>query len=152
MLAPISWTIPGPHSTWSSVEAEALMAAEGHAREVLVVDDDVDCLEALRFLLQDEGYHVEVARHGQEALDYFRQGGRPAVVILDLLMPVMDGLEFLRRRRDDPVLSSTPVIVLTATDARLGSQDEVVLRKPVDFPVLVSKIERACSSTAGGPN
>ena len=126
------------------------MADERHAREVLVVDDDVDCLEALRLLLEDEGYQVRVARHGQEALDYFHHGGRPAVVILDLLMPVMDGLEFLRRRREDPVLSSTPVIVLTATDARLGSRDEVVLRKPVDFPVLVSKIEHACSPAAGG--
>ena len=126
------------------------MPAERHAREVLVVDDDIDCLEALRLLLEDEGYHVRIARHGQEALDYFHQGGRPAVVILDLLMPVMDGLEFLRRRREDPLLSSTPVIVLTATDARLGSRDEVVLRKPVDFPVLVDKIERACSPAAGG--
>jgi CheY-like chemotaxis protein len=105
------------------------------------VDDDPDCLEALRYLLEDQGYRVHVAHHGQEALEHFESGGRPDVIILDLLMPVMDGLEFLNRRRQDPVLAGTPVIVLTATDARLSSRDDVVLRKPVDFGQLLDTIE-----------
>jgi CheY-like chemotaxis protein len=72
------------------------------------------------------------------------------VIILDLLMPVMDGLEFLSRRRQDPVLSGTRVIVLTATDTRLGSRDDVVLRKPVDFGQLLETIESRHVPGGGG--
>jgi CheY-like chemotaxis protein len=115
---------------------------------VLIVDDDADCVDALRFLLEDQGYHVDVARNGLQAIEHFESGGRPCVVILDLLMPVMDGLEFLDRRRMDPVIARTPVIVLTATDARLTSREEVVLRKPVDFGQLVEKISAACGTPA----
>jgi CheY-like chemotaxis protein len=117
--------------------------------ELLIVDDDPDCADALRFLLEDCGYHVQTAHHGLEALEYFEAGGRPCVVILDLMMPVMDGLEFLERRRADPVLAATPVIVLTATDARLTACDEPVLRKPVDFGVLLDQIASACGPAAG---
>jgi len=116
--------------------------------EVLIVDDDTDCVDALRYLLEDQGYQVKVAHNGLQALQYFESGGRPCVVVLDLLMPVMDGLEFLDRRRGHPVLAETPVIVLTATDARLQSREDIVLRKPVDFGVLVEKIEGACRSGA----
>jgi len=117
------------------------MPARSPRSDILIVDDDPDCLDALRYLLEDQGYHVHVAHNGQEALEHFETGGRPDVIILDLLMPVMDGLEFLRRRRQDPVLAGTRVIVLTATDARLGSRDDVVLRKPVDFGQLLETIE-----------
>ena len=116
--------------------------------EVLIVDDDPDCVDALRYLLEDRGYHVDVAENGLKALEHFDAGGRPCVVVLDLLMPVMDGLEFLSRRRANPILAATPVIVLTATDARLTSSEEVVLRKPVDFEVLIEKIEGACQPAA----
>ena len=124
------------------------MQASTPACDVLIVDDDPDCVEALRYLLQDRGYRVDIARNGLQALEYFESGGRPRIVILDLLMPVMDGLEFLSRRRASPVLAETPVIVLTATDTRLQSREETVLQKPVDFSVLVEKIEGACGSTA----
>ena len=113
--------------------------------DVLIVDDDPDCVDALRYLLEDRGYRVQVAQNGLEALAHFASGGRPDVVILDLLMPVMDGIEFLKRRRDDPIVAGTPVIVLTATDGRLASREDVVLRKPVDFGQLVQTIE-ACSA------
>ena len=115
--------------------------------QVLIVDDDPDCVDALRYLLEDRGYRVHTAQNGLEALQYFEAGGRPCIVILDVMMPVMDGLEFLDRRRVDPVLAATPVIVLTATDARLSASEEVVLRKPVDFSALIEQIEAACHAT-----
>ncbi len=117
--------------------------APPNSADVLIVDDDPDCSETLRHLLEDRGYHVDVAQNGQQALEHFQSGGRPCIVILDLLMPVMDGMEFLSRRQRDPVLSGTPVIVVTATDNRLESPDQVVLQKPVDFALLVEKIEGA---------
>jgi CheY-like chemotaxis protein len=124
------------------------MAAKAESGcEVLIVDDDPDCVDALRYLLDDRGYRVGVARNGLEALQYFEAGGRPCLVILDLMMPVMDGLEFLDRRRGDAMIAATPVIVLTATDARLGARDDVVLRKPVDYSVLIDAIEAACHAT-----
>jgi CheY-like chemotaxis protein len=126
------------------------MVARRSNRDVLVVDDDPDCLDALRFLLEDRGYRVHVAQNGQEALAHFEAGGRADVIVLDLLMPVMDGLEFLDRRRANPVLARTPVIVLTATDARLASRDDIVLRKPVDFGHLMEMIESYCASPEGG--
>lgn len=117
--------------------------APPNSADVLIVDDDPDCSETLRHLLEDRGYHVDVAQNGQQALEHFQSGGRPCIVILDLLMPVMGGMEFLSRRQRDPVLSGTPVIVVTATDNRLESPDQVVLQKPVDFALLVEKIEGA---------
>jgi CheY-like chemotaxis protein len=137
----------GVRTIWPPVEI--VMVASRPTCDVLIVDDDRDCVEALRYLLEDRGYRVDIARNGLQALEYFESGGRPRIVILDLLMPVMDGLEFLNRRRENPVLAETPVIVLTATDARLNTREETVLRKPVDFGVLVEKIEEACGPMPG---
>jgi CheY-like chemotaxis protein len=126
------------------------MVARRLNRDVLIVDDDPDCLDALRFLLEDRGYRVHAAKNGQEALEHFQGGGRADVIVLDLLMPVMDGLEFLERRRANPALARTPVIVLTATDARLASREDIVMRKPVDFGQLMAMIESYSAPPSGG--
>jgi CheY-like chemotaxis protein len=118
--------------------------------KILLVDDDDDCLDSLRVLLEDRGYRVHVAHNGRQALDYFHQGGRPGVIILDLLMPVMDGMEFLAHRKTDPLLAQTPVIVVTATEGRLESRDDVVFRKPVDFNALMARIETLFGRPASG--
>jgi CheY-like chemotaxis protein len=115
-------------------------------RTVLIADDDPDGAEALRYLLEHHGYHVDVVTNGAEALAYFDAGGRPCVVILDLMMPVMDGHEFLAIRRTNPTLSQTKVFVMTASGAGLDASDVVVLRKPVHLPILMEHVERACES------
>jgi len=121
---------------------------------VMVVDDDVDLREALTEILQDNEYRVVGAANGQEALDFLHEGeGRPCVILLDLMMPVMDGKAFRAAIMEEPELSGIPVIVLSAH----ANIDEVLsevpvaekLRKPVDIEPLLSLVERHCKSRAG---
>jgi DNA-binding NarL/FixJ family response regulator len=80
--------------------------------KILLVDDDDDCLDSLRVLLEDRGYRVHVAHNGRQALDYFHQGGRPGVIILDLLMPVMDGVTAIGAIK--AVLSEVEIVAVTS--------------------------------------
>ena len=81
---------------------------------ILVVDDERDIAEIVSELLQGEGYRTTLAYDGQEALAALRRH-RPDAVVLDIKMPVMDGLEVIHRMRADPAFQATPVVVLTAT-------------------------------------
>ena len=105
-------------------------------RLVLLVDDDADIRAALTDFLRDEGFVVHTARNGREALKWLRDNGdQPNVVLLDLMMPVMDGRAFLDARESDPQLSAIPVVVVSAdprrTDLASGHPRCVVLAKPV---------------------
>ena len=81
--------------------------------EILVVEDDPSGREVLVDILEAEGYRVASAANGQEALDRLQCGFRPRVILLDLVMPVMNGAEFRRRQQQDPALAAIPVIVMT---------------------------------------
>ena len=120
----------------------ALISQDSAARRVLVVDDDLSTREALTDLLQDRGYAVISAADGREALNYLRNSSPPGIVILDLMMPVMDGWEFLERQSRDPVLHDIPVIVLTATPPGALLLAKVVLSKPVEPEFLIEIVER----------
>jgi CheY-like chemotaxis protein len=107
--------------------------ADPAARRVLVVDDDAGLRRRLRGLLEKAGWAVDEAADGREALD--RLAARPSLILLDLLMPGMDGFEFLAALRDREDCRSVPVVVLTAKDltadehAQLHGSIEAVLRK-----------------------
>jgi CheY-like chemotaxis protein len=91
---------------------------------VLVVEDDLNAREMMRLLLIGEGWSVSVATNGREALD--RLGTeRPNLVLLDLMMPEMDGFEFLVEFRKDPKFVTTPVIVVTAADLSLADRSRL---------------------------
>ena len=101
-------------------------------------------------MLVDEGLAVHAAPNGKEALDWLRlhgsNGSRPCVVLLDLMMPVMDGRAFLAARNADSALSTIPVLVITA-DAGSGDLTGApgvrgVLRKPLDLDRLLEAIGR----------
>ena len=106
-------------------------ATPGH---VLVVDDDPASAELLRRLLEKDGWAVDHAANGHEALDRLARR-RPALILLDLMMPEMDGLEFVERLRRNPAAASIPVIVITGRtlsaedQARLNGQVSDVLSK-----------------------
>src|SRR4051812_20843484 len=85
------------------------------ARTLLIVDDNDSQREGLALLLGQEGYAVETAANGQEALDYLAMGPAPNLIVLDMLMPVLDGWRFLDRLRRLPGMSAVPVIVTTGT-------------------------------------
>ena len=87
------------------------------AHPVLVVDDDDGIRHALQQVFEDEGYEVSTASNGRDALDKIEQmglAGPPCVIVLDLMMPVMDGREFLTHRTGDPSLRAVPVVVVSA--------------------------------------
>ncbi len=115
------------------------------ARRVLVVDDDPDLRRRLRGLLEMDGWTVDEAADGREALD--RLSARPSLVLLDLLMPVADGFEFLAEFRKRDEFRSVPVVVLTAKNLtdndheRLrGSVETVLLKGPLESEQLLAEV------------
>lgn len=110
---------------------------------VLLVEDDLDIRETMRDVLEGEGHTVVTARHGAEALDLLASVPPPRLVILDLVMPVMDGIEFLRRleQRDDHDVS---VLVVSASSTIKPPPGTPLLRKPVPLEVLIDRVEAMC--------
>lgn len=117
-----------------------------HKGTILVVDDDQGALEALSDILQYEGYNVQRAQNGLGALEHL-QNTRPCpnLIILDLLMPVMDGWEFRTRQKEDPELAKVPVLVVTALGATAGIDAIGVMHKPIDVDALLRVVARHCS-------
>jgi CheY-like chemotaxis protein len=114
----------------------------GAARFVLIVDDDPDLLDVTSFVIENEGMTVETARNGEEALALLATGRLPALVLLDLMMPVMNGWEFLTAVANDPVLQAIPVVVLTAAEHTEIPGALAVLSKPMDLKELLRVVER----------
>jgi len=109
---------------------------------ILIVEDDEDLREMMAQLLALEGFKAETAANGREALAYLAQGDRPDVILLDLMMPVMDGWEFRRHQVTDPALAAVPVVVLSALEpARAEAlQGVAFLKKPLDFDRLLELV------------
>ena len=113
---------------------------------VLIVEDDADLREMMAQLLSVEGYHAISVANGREALEYLRSGAPADLILLDLMMPVMDGWEFRRQQQADPVLASVPVVVLSALDPSrsMDVRADAVLKKPVDFNRLLQLVRSYC--------
>jgi CheY-like chemotaxis protein len=119
------------------------------AARILVVDDDVDIRDATRLVLEHRGYRVVTASNGQEALRLLRADGAVDLILLDMMMPVMDGWGFRRSQADGPAFVKIPVIVLTG-DGRASSKAAAIgaagyLRKPLDLDDLLAMIARHCA-------
>ena len=114
-------------------------------QRLLVVEDDTDILSTIEELLTLSGYSVSLARSGLEALQCL-DTQRPCVILLDLMMPVMNGRQFLEHRRGDQALAQIPVIVLSAAADQVSNFDDVseVFLKPIDIKTLVNTIDRFC--------
>ncbi len=124
--------------------------ADRRCASVLVVEDDAAIREALQMALELEGFVVRTAEHGRGGLDALATIERPCLVLLDLMMPVMNGEEFLHALRERDVIATLPVVVVSAysdTTARtLGAVGYV--KKPVDFDVLLAVVHRFCGGAA----
>ncbi len=115
--------------------------------DILVVDDDPDIREALQAALEMEGYDVGVAANGREAWESLRSTPPPGLILLDLMMPVMNGVEFLENLRADDRLRRLPVILLSAfpsTAATVVSKSQGYLQKPVELAKLIELVGRYC--------
>ena len=122
---------------------------------VLIVDDDRNVAEALLDVLESEGYEVQTADNGRAALDQLRAGLRPCAILLDLMMPVMDGWDFRHAQMNDAKLREIPVVVISAA----GFSAETVraqfggagyLTKPFELGSFVATVRQFCEGAHGG--
>lgn len=117
--------------------------APGVAPTVLVAEDHLDSRDAMRALLEAFGYQVIVATNGREAVE-LATSHRPDLVLMDIMMPELDGFEATRELRKDPELEGMPIIAVTAMEGahqlaiQAGANDFV--RKPVDIRGLIAKV------------
>jgi CheY-like chemotaxis protein len=117
---------------------------------ILVVDDDSDLRETLQMLLEQHGFLVTTAPNGRAALDCLLAGPRPDLVLLDLMMPDMNGWQFFEAVRAEANLASIPIVIMTAHRAKGDLPFENVLYKPFDGTTLLAAIARHAPSMFGG--
>jgi CheY-like chemotaxis protein len=122
--------------------------AANMSKRIVVADDDPDLVALMTLPLRKRGYEIATGGNGEEAIDLVRRY-RPDLVILDVCMPLLDGLEACRRLKDDEQLKHIPVMLITATASLLPAPDvlyalqvEGYLIKPFPVRVLVEKIEQ----------
>ncbi|HTE19786.1 MAG TPA: response regulator [Armatimonadota bacterium] len=119
---------------------------------VLVVDDQEDARTSLAEILRIEGYRVAAAADGQEALEYLRSHPSPNVILLDLMMPGMNGWEFRRRQLADPATAPIPVAVISGAD--LSEQNQSLLQavghfvKPLQIERVLETVAACCGTGA----
>jgi CheY-like chemotaxis protein len=112
-------------------------------KTVLLAEDDLEIRDILQDLLEAEGYDVIPASHGRQALEFLesvRDDKLPALVVLDLLMPLVDGVQVLETMKRDPKLSSIPVVVLSAAVRERPAGAAAFLRKPIPLQKLFDTI------------
>ena len=107
---------------------------------ILLVEDDDILRGAMQLVLEWEGYRVACAGDGRQALDYLRAGGRPALILLDVMLPVLGGWRFRREQRRDPGLAAIPVVVVSALESAACPDADAHVRKPFDPQQLLEAI------------
>jgi CheY-like chemotaxis protein len=112
---------------------------------VLIVEDDRDVAATITDVVEERGYRAIRAENGREALARLEHD-TPALMLIDIFMPIMNGVELLKVIKKSPKLSSIPRVLMTATnDQMIGVREDVtVLYKPVDFDALTQLLHRYC--------
>ncbi len=117
---------------------------------LLIIDDEEDIRFALSEILEDEGYRVSTAADGEDAIGQLREGVRPDLILLDLMMPRMDGRAFREAQQADPSLNEIPVLLFSAySDVhQIARELDAVggLKKPVDINEMLDTIDRISDS------
>jgi CheY-like chemotaxis protein len=121
---------------------------------LLIIEDDDAIAESLAEVFDARGYHVMTAINGRDALDRVRTSGiRPDAILLDLLMPVMNGSDFLAARGKEPLLAGAPVIVMTAqpqNEQQVHSPVYANFAKPLPLGLLIEAVQRAVHGSPPG--
>lgn len=126
--------------------------AAGSRARVLVVDDDTDVRTALAEILELRGYLVATAANGREALAHLREAPAPPdLIVLDVLMPEMDGWQFRAEQKKDAALASIPVVVVSAMRDADNFDAAAVFHKPVNVERLLAAIAHLCARGAENP-
>lgn len=115
---------------------------------VLIIEDDHDIRDVLKMILEGEGFTTYTAVNGRAGLEELRRIGRPCLILLDLMMPVMNGWEFMQAlKKEDFVVATIPVVVVSAVAEKnqtLGAA--AYIKKPVDLRLLLEFVKRFCHS------
>jgi CheY-like chemotaxis protein len=121
-------------------------APNPRCRTILIVEDDAAIRTALQLALEMEGYSVKTASQGQEALELLPRMDTPCLILLDLMMPIMNGWEFARALRQDMVLAPIPVALVTAysEEASQFQGAQALIKKPVDLELLYQVVRKFC--------
>jgi CheY-like chemotaxis protein len=120
------------------------------AHLVAIVDDDADIREVIGAVLEEQGYSTIEASDGRAALEMLQRARpKPDLLLLDLMMPMMDGWQLQRRLREDPELAEIPIVIMTAhagfgRAVRSAQPDTPVLSKPLDLDQLLETVETYC--------
>ncbi len=124
------------------------MTTRPMAKHILIVEDDPDVAQSVAEVLEVSGYCTAIAANGREALDHLQTNSHPDLILLDMMMPVMDGWEFRKEQRKLPALDSIPVVVVTADGDARGKAAAIQaaghVRKPVTIDSLLNEVERIC--------
>ncbi len=129
------------------------MTPGGKGELIWIVEDDKDIRDVTIELLEMEGYQVRAFGNGREALDGFQSGTPlPSVILLDLMMPIMDGWEFRRHQLAEPKLKDIPVVVATANGSSTYHSQAManvdLVRKPIDVDELLATLAKHCAARA----
>jgi len=139
-------TQPPPSPFREDAEARAARRLrEAPKCSVLVIDDDEAIRTAMAEILELLGYQVAVAADGQEAVELLKVGLEPRAIILDMMMPRMDGWTFLSRIRSDPRFRDVPVVVASAVVGECPLGADAWLQKPFDLADLDREVARLCA-------
>jgi CheY-like chemotaxis protein len=117
---------------------------------VLVVDDNIDAVDALAQILEFEGYVVATAYDGREALEYLRDHPAPQLIVLDLMMPIMNGWELRAELAKVPALAKVPIVVMTALAQAAQIEADAIVAKPIDLKRLLLIMNQLLARGADG--
>jgi len=122
---------------------------------ILIVEDDDGVRDTIAGILRDEGYTVETASHGAAALRRLGELPLPSLILLDLMMPGMDGIDFRTRQQADPALRGIPVVIISARPdvARQAERlhADAFLQKPMSFEELLHVVQNRAITEVGAP-
>lgn len=112
---------------------------------ILVVEDDVDIRSALVQILRLEGHKTAEAANGKEALEYLRNNPKPCMVLLDMMMPIMTGRQFLDVFKHEPENADVPVVIISAIADRIDTSGaKEFIRKPLEVSKLLEVVAKYC--------
>lgn len=118
-----------------------------HRQTILLIEDDHDNRVALRLALEEAQYHVLTAANGKVGLGLLERGAKPDLILLDMMMPIMDGEEFLKRLNEKPAFKNIPVVILTSFKEKLELVENTpAILKPLDLEKLTEKIKSYLTS------
>jgi len=114
-------------------------------KTILIVEDDQGIRETLKLILETEGFHVETAENGKVGIERLSKIETPCLILLDLMMPVMDGWSFVAAMKKDMMLAPIPIVIVTAFAEKAQSlKGYQVIKKPVDIDTLFNFVDTYC--------